>query len=86
MIEITDEAKIKIREILNKNPRKYLRIVVEGDGCAGPYLGLSLDEAEANDVITKIDGIDILISDEVKKHAEVTKINIFLNHIGKDLL
>ena len=86
MIEITDEAKSKIREILNKNPGKYLRIVVEGDGCAGPYLGLSLDEAEANDVITKIRGIDFLISDEVKKHAEVTTINIFQNHIGKDLL
>lgn len=85
MIEITDVAKSKIREILNKNPGKYLRIVVEGDGCAGPYLRLSLDEAEANDIMTRINGIDILISDEVKRHAELTTIKIFLNHIEKNL-
>ena len=86
MIEITDVAKNKIKEILDRNPGKYLRIVVEGDGCAGPYLRLSLDEVGANEVLTNINGIDLLISDEVKRHAEVTTIKIFLNDIGKDLL
>ena len=86
MIEISDAAKNKIREILDKNPRKYLRIVVDGDGCAGPYLGLSLDEADANEVTTKVNGIDILISDQVKRYAEVTTINVFVNPTGEDLL
>jgi Fe-S cluster assembly iron-binding protein IscA len=86
MIEITDTAKNKIKEILDNNPGKYLRIVVEGDGCAGPYLGVSLDEAEANEVTVKIDGIDVLISEEVKRYAEVTTINVFLNNTGEDLL
>ena len=79
MIEITDETRSKLREILDKNPGKCLRLVVEGDGCAGPYLRLSLDEAEANEIPTNVNGIDILISDEVKKHAEITTINIFVN-------
>ncbi len=86
MIEINDEAKNKIKEILKKNPGKYLRITVEGDGCAGPYLGLSLDEPGANEITTRINGIDILMSDQVKRYAEITTINIFLNHIGQDLL
>jgi Fe-S cluster assembly iron-binding protein IscA len=86
VITINDIAKSKIVELLDKNPGKYLRIVVEGDGCAGPYLGLSLDEARDNDIITKIDGIDFLVSDEVRRHAEITTINIFLNHTGKDSL
>lgn len=86
MIEITDVAKSKIRELLDKNPGKCLRIVVEGDGCAGPYLCLSLDEANTNEKATKVNGIDILISDEVKKYAEWTTISIFMNPTGKDLL
>jgi len=86
MIEIDGTAKSKIREILDKNPGKYLRIEVEGDGCAGPYLRVSLDEREANDITARVNGIDILISDQVKRYAEVTTIKIFVNHIGKDLL
>jgi Fe-S cluster assembly iron-binding protein IscA len=86
MIEITEAAKSKIKEILYKNPGKYLRLIVEGDGCAGPYLGLSLDEPNSDEKTTRVNGIDILISDEVKRHAEVTTINIFINHIGKDSL
>jgi Fe-S cluster assembly iron-binding protein IscA len=86
MIEITDVAKYKIREILESNPGKYLRIVVEGTGCGGPYLELSLDEANSNELTTKVNGIDIIISDEVKRYAEETTVNIFMNLSGKDLL
>jgi len=32
MVEITDVAKDKIKEVLNKNLGKYLRIVVQGAG------------------------------------------------------
>ncbi len=32
MITITDVAKDKIKEVLLKNPGKYLRIVVQGSG------------------------------------------------------
>ena len=32
MVAITDVAKEKLKELLNKNPGKYLRIVVEGIG------------------------------------------------------
>jgi hypothetical protein len=32
MIEITDIARDKLKEVLNKNPGKYLRIITEGSG------------------------------------------------------
>jgi Fe-S cluster assembly iron-binding protein IscA len=85
MIEINDAIKSKIKEILDKNPGKYLRLTVEGDGCAGPYYKLSLDEADPNDKIIQVNGIDILVSDLVQRLAEVSRINIFVNSSGKDL-
>jgi Fe-S cluster assembly iron-binding protein IscA len=86
MIELSDATRDKIKEVLSNNPGKYLRLVVEGDGCAGPYLKLSLDEAGTNEITTQINGIDLLISDEVKRHAEITRISIFLNPEGRDRL
>lgn len=83
-IEISDETREKIKEILNKNPGKYLRITFEGTGCAGPYLVLSFDEAGVNEDITNANGIDILISEDVKKYSEATTINVYINQIGKD--
>jgi len=82
MIEINEAVKSEIKEILDKNPGKCLRIVVEGDGCAGPYFGVSLDVADTNEKTTKVNGIDILVSDLVQRYADVTTINIFVNHSG----
>ncbi len=82
MIEINDKDQARIREILDKNPGKYIRIVVEGDGCAGPYFGLYLDYPDPDERVIKINGIDILISEQVKKYAQVTTIKIFVNQIG----
>jgi Fe-S cluster assembly iron-binding protein IscA len=82
MIEITDTAKSKIKEMLKKNPGKRLRLTVDGDGCAGPYLGLSLDEAYSYEKTIKVNDIDIIVSEDVNKLAGLTTINVFLNHYG----
>jgi Fe-S cluster assembly iron-binding protein IscA len=76
MIEISDAVKSEIKEILDKNPGKSLRIVVEGDGCAGPYFGVSLDVADSN----------LLVSDQVQRYSDVTTIKIFVNHTVEDSL
>ena len=86
MIEINSDAKTRIREILDKNPGKYFRIAVEGDGCAGPYFRLSLDEADANEVPVRISGIEFLLSDHVRRLAEISTIKIFVNQINEELL
>jgi Fe-S cluster assembly iron-binding protein IscA len=82
MIEINEVIKGEIKEILDKNPGKCLRIVVEGDGCAGPYFGVSLDVADSDETTTTVNGIDILVSDQVQRYADVTTINIFVIHSG----
>jgi Fe-S cluster assembly iron-binding protein IscA len=84
LIEISDAAKRMIEEMLAKNPGKHLRIVIEGNGCAGPYLGIILDEGEPNEIITRVNGIDISISDDVKKYADTSSINLYVNQMGED--
>jgi len=79
MIIINEADQGKIREILDKNPGKCWRILVDGDGCAGPYFALSLDERGLDEKTTNIRGIEFLVSEEVKRYAEVTTIKIFLN-------
>jgi Fe-S cluster assembly iron-binding protein IscA len=85
MIEINEEAKITIKEIYARNPGKYLRIAVDGDGCAGPYFDLSLDEASFDEEITKVNGIDVLVSDAAQRYSAVTTIKVYLNPNGQDL-
>jgi Fe-S cluster assembly iron-binding protein IscA len=85
MIEIAEPAREKIQEILDKNPGKHLRLSMVGDGCAGPYLDVSLDEAGENEDIINAGGIEIMVSDYVKRIAEITTIKIFINHIEKVL-
>jgi Fe-S cluster assembly iron-binding protein IscA len=79
MIEITDATKVQILKMLEKNPGKYVRISIEGDGCAGPYYGVTLDEPGPVDNIVKVNGIDLLISELVKRYAEVSNIRVFIN-------
>jgi iron-sulfur cluster insertion protein len=51
MIEITDNAKAKIIDLLNEenNPNLMLRTFVQGGGCAGFSYGFTFDEAQAED-------------------------------------
>jgi Fe-S cluster assembly iron-binding protein IscA len=79
MIEISDSTKVRILKMLENNPGKYVRISIDGDGCAGPYYGVTLDEPGPVDIIVKVNGIDLLISELVKRYAEVSTINVFIN-------
>ncbi len=79
MIEVSNEAKNKIQEILEKNPGKYLRLVMDGTGCGGPYLELSLDEADYGEKPIQVNGVDFLMSEDARKYAEATRIDIFVN-------
>ena len=83
MVEITDVARDKLKEVLNKNPGKYLRIVMEGIGWGGPRLGLALDEPNENEDATQINGIDVLISDAVKPFADRNTIDYVNSPYGE---
>jgi iron-sulfur cluster insertion protein len=51
MIEITDSAKTKIRDILaeENNPNLKIRTFVQGGGCSGMQYGFTLDEEQNED-------------------------------------
>jgi Fe-S cluster assembly iron-binding protein IscA len=76
MIEISDAVKSRLRELLGKNPGKRLRLAIEGDGCAGPYFRLTLDEPGENELTVRVDDLEILVSDDVKRISEITTIRI----------
>jgi len=64
MLNLTDAAIIKIREILknesSNNPK--LRIFVEGGGCSGFQYGFSIEEVDTGeDFNINIDDIEVLI-------------------------
>ena len=69
LLEITDVARDIIKEVLSENAGKYLRIVIEA-GWGGPRIGLALDELKENEETTQVNGIEVLISDEVKPYSD----------------
>lgn len=65
LLQITDAARDKIKEILDENVGKYLRITIEA-GWGGPRLGLALDELRENETAIQVNSINLLVSDNVK--------------------
>ena len=64
MITITDNATIKLRDILaeENNPALKLRIFVQGGGCSGMSYGFTLDEvANEDDFTLDESGVQILV-------------------------
>ncbi len=82
MLEITDVARDKIKEVLSEYSGKYLRIAIEA-GWGGPRLGLVLDELKENEETTQLNGIDLLISDEVKSYSDGNTINYIQSTDGE---
>jgi Fe-S cluster assembly iron-binding protein IscA len=85
VIEISDEVKKEFQAVIDKNPGKYLRIDVEGDGCAGPYFAICIAERDIDDDIQEINGIKLIVSDAVQRYSRVTTINLRFNSAGKVL-
>jgi len=82
MLEITDVARDKIKEVLSENSGKYLRIAIEA-GWGGPRLGLALDELKENEKTTQVNGIDLLISDEAKPYSDGNTIDYIQSTDGE---
>jgi iron-sulfur cluster insertion protein len=65
MIEITNTAMYKIKDILaeENNPKLKVRMFVQGGGCSGFQYGFTLDEAVNEDDFTVENSDDLLIVD-----------------------
>jgi iron-sulfur cluster insertion protein len=63
-IEITDNAAVKIADILaeENNPKIMLRTFVQGGGCSGMQYGFTLDEEQnEDDFVIEKSGISMLV-------------------------
>lgn len=65
MIEITNTAMYKIKDILaeENNPKLKVRMFVQGGGCSGFQYGFTLDEAVNEDDFTVENSDELLIVD-----------------------
>jgi len=64
MIDISDSAKQKIKELLldENNPNLFLRTFVQGGGCSGMQYGFAFDEQQnEDDFEIPLDGFKVLI-------------------------
>lgn len=64
MIELTESARTKIKELLleENNPNIKLRTFVQGGGCSGFQYGFTFDEeCNEDDFVVSEDGIELLI-------------------------
>ena len=64
VISVTPAAAGQIKHLLETNPDnagKYLRVYVEKGGCSGMQYGLVFDEKRAEDLITEMHGVSVLV-------------------------
>jgi len=68
MITITEEALHKITEVLADEPNTYLRMFVQGGGCAGFSYGFTLDDVKNDDDIVIPAGERSVLVDTMSAH------------------
>lgn len=64
MINLTEKALIKLKEILTEdnNPNAKIRIYVEGGGCSGFSYGFSIDDnAQEDDFVIEENDVSVLV-------------------------
>ena len=78
MIELTDTAVDKIRELIaeENNPDLKLRIFVQGGGCSGMSYGFTFDEmTNEDDFDLNINGVHLLVDSMSSQYLQGAKIN-----------
>ena len=83
MVQITDTARDKIKDILDQNEGKYLRIFLQGGGWGGPRVAMALDEPEKDEESININGIDVLLADYTKPFVDGTTVDYIKEDRGE---
>lgn len=69
-MQITNDAKEILKEVLQEKSASGLRVFFSGYGWGGPQIGLALDEPESEDKITTINEIQVAIDPQIEEHLE----------------
>jgi iron-sulfur cluster insertion protein len=78
MLELTESATIRLKEIIKEenNPTLKLRIFVQGGGCSGMQYGFTFDDAaNEDDFALEFDGVEVLVDAMSSQYLTGAKIN-----------
>jgi len=84
MVQITDIARDRIKEILEKESGKSLRRYIQGMGGGGqPRVGMALDEPKENEPTVAVNGIDVLVAEDTRPYVEGMVVDYVTNQFGE---
>ena len=86
MIEITEAASSKVKEILDEQGKSdhALRVFVRGMGCSGPAFGMALDNApREDDQVSEVGGIKLLVDPMSAPYLEGAQVDYVDSLMGK---
>jgi iron-sulfur cluster assembly accessory protein len=71
MFSVSEKASEIIRELVKgKQERPSVRILLQGGGCAGYYLGIAMDESSPNDEVFERHGVNYAVEKDLLKEAQ----------------
>jgi iron-sulfur cluster assembly protein len=86
MIDITESASEKVRELLEEQGKQdhALRVFVRGMSCSGPAYGMALDnEPRPDDTVSELNGVKVLIDPQSAPYLEGVKVDYVDSLMGK---
>src|SRR5436190_17772640 len=86
MIEITDSAATKIKDLLQEQGKSdhALRIFVRGMSCSGPAYGMALDnELREDDSVAEFGGVRILVDPLSAQYVEGAQVDYVDGLMGR---
>ena len=84
-MEITNNAKEYLHELMRANAVSTIRIVVSGIGWGGPQLGLALAEAEEADIVETINGIQVAMEKSIATDLAHVTLDLKEDASGKSI-
>lgn len=78
MVTLTEQAAVKVREIMDEREDKdqlALRLFVKGGGCSGLSYGLALDYANEDDTVVEVDGVKVLVDPQSVQFVQGSQID-----------
>ena len=79
MLHITEKASEMFKEFFKTRDKiEPLRIMVAGMSCAGPQMGIALDELTKNDTAFEIDGLTFIIAMDLLEQAKPIEVDYII--------
>lgn len=76
MVQLTEEAAGKVKELLQDKPEDMsLRVFIRPGGCSGFSYGMAIDKKHDNDNVLHLHGIDIYVDRDSSRFVEGAQID-----------